>query len=566
LVADPSLEPKAKPKPKAAAKDKPANAAKPPGGAKRKRADGGSAKKGPARKSSKTPSKDQEVAQLALMISKGYDEKNGKGVDKKKLVSLLDDAIRSAVQKEDIAGAVAMVTRGGDTVYDAKIGSASLAQGATEAVPMSKDTVFRIASMTKVLTSVAAMLLWEEGKLMLNEPISKHIPNFGSMKVLTSAKGATRDATTAITARHLLTHTSGLAYCHQGSMAPAGSLHQASATAVDAAGGFDVPTNESCTEQAFLAAVGDAPLIFEPGTDFSYSLGTDVLGILISRIAQMPLSQFIQQRILSPLALQDTAFSLKDISDGEERLATLYHRAAGAKKGSILEATADEPTNCEPESHLRHNSSFAWSPKCKFEAGGAGMCSTVGDYTKLLQALMDCRSGTAQASRRVLGRKTVEMMTTNALPPNVLAMLDQTTKLTPGWGFGFGFAVLGNPAVAGAAGSPGLCRWGGIFGTEFFFDPKEALLGVLMTQKYPRESFDLGSRFAQIVCSSIQANGASGRFAMPKAPKAKSSGAAAAGSAKGKALSPKVLSPVPEASPSAAAKAPAADDMDAERE
>ncbi len=351
--------------------------------------------------------------------------------------------MQSYVDQGKLPGLITMIARHGKVVHFEKYGVMDVDK------PMQFDTIFRIASMTKPITSVAIMMLYEEGKFLLNDPISKFIPKFKDVKVFSHIdKNGLRlvEPNNPITIRDLLTHTSGLTYGFFGNT-PVDSMYRKAALF-------------SGTLEEMVQKVTKLPLIYQPGTKWNYSVSTDVLGYLVEVLSGKPFNEFLQQRVVfKPLGMNDTDFY---VPQGKiNRFAASYRRA---KDGTIQ--VSDKP---ETSTFLKHPTLCS---------GGGGLVSTASDYMRFAQMLLN--KGELEGTR-LLGRKTVEFMTKNQLS-------DELLPIHPGLlgqGFGLGFAVLESTAQSYSIGSEGEFEWRGIYNTFFWVDPKEDMILILMTQFSP---------------------------------------------------------------------------------
>jgi CubicO group peptidase (beta-lactamase class C family) len=358
----------------------------------------------------------------------------------------LGPALKGQIANERFPGAVVLVARKGKVVYFETVGQRDPATGA----PMTKDAIFRLYSMTKPFTSVAAMILVEEGKLLLADPVSKYLPELANLQVAlmetTDGKTTYRlvPAERPITIQDLLRHTSGLAYANN-------TLNEQVKTAY-ATIGVDW-RDVTPTEQ--IQRLAQAPLAHHPGTMWEYSLSTDVLGRVVEKVSGMTLSALLTERLFVPLKMSDTMFLVP-----KEKVARLAQpfaidKATG-KPITLLDVTVPQ----------------------KNDAGGAGTAGTTGDYARFVQMLAN---GGQLDGTRLLGRATVSYMTSDHLGTIKPAI----ALLQPGYGFGLGFAVRKETGVNSVPGSAGEYNWGGAAGTGFWIDPKEALTCVLMTQTVP---------------------------------------------------------------------------------
>ena len=365
-------------------------------------------------------------------------EPAGVGLDAAAL-GRLSAALESRIADGHIPGAVALIARHGKVAYFNSFGQQNPATGA----PMTNDSLFRIYSMTKAIVSVGVMMLWEEGRLLLGDPIGKYLPALANPQVGVVKDGVltTVPADRAITVQDLLRHTSGLTYEFRGTSL----VHKAY---VDARISRLKQTNEE-----HVAALGSVPLLHQPGAHWEYSRSTDVLGRLIEVISGQTLGVFLQERILGPLGMVDTGFSVPE-----------------ADHGRIAEPFAKDPENGTDVVLLDVRR------KAIFESGGGGLVASTMDYARFMAMLIN---GGRLDKVRLLGRKTVELMTSDHLGADIPASPD---LLPPGHGFGLGFAVRTSAGMAPFPGSVGNYYWGGAAGTTFWVDPVERLFAVLMIQ------------------------------------------------------------------------------------
>ena len=350
----------------------------------------------------------------------------------------LSAALSDRVASGHVPGAVALIARHGKVAYHQGFGRLDPASD----TPMGTDAIFRIYSMTKAIVSVAVMMLWEEGRLMLGDSIGKYIPAFTETMVgVVSGDSYDRtDAWSPITIQDLLRHTSGLTYEFRGDS----PIHQAYAEARIAR-----PKQTNADQVDTLAGL---PLLHQPGTVWEYSRSTDVLGRLVEVISGQTLGRFLSERILTPLGMTDSGFTVPEAHFG--RIA--------------------EPFLKDPEGGLDVALLDVRRP-AMFESGGGGMVATAMDYARFLGMLLgNGRLG----STRLLGRKTVELMTSDHLG----TITGAADLLAPGHGFGLGFAVRTQAGMAPFPGSVGNYYWGGVAGTTFWVDPTERLYAVLMVQ------------------------------------------------------------------------------------
>ena len=375
----------------------------------------------------------------------------------------IDAVMKQHVTEKKIAGAVTLVARRGKLVQTGAYGMMDAEAGK----PMRADTMFRIASMTKPITSVAVMMLYEEGGFLLSDPVSKYIPEFKKMKVLPpdGPEGAPPvPAKRQITIRNLLTHTSGLTYQWNKRLGPlynkAGVTH-----------GLIQDPGTIGKKMKILASL---PLLFQPGGGWEYGLSVDVLGDLVEVVSGMTLDDFFRKRIFEPLSMKDTCFYLPP--DKVSRLAAVYGRTAlgpiqrvgeGPVKEDLLVYTVDYPYK---------------GPRSYF-SGGGGLVSTAPDYLRFAQMMLN---GGELDGVRLLSPLTVELMT-----------MDHVGKIAPDMpaGFGLGFGVDSNERGLWELTSDGTYGWGGFFYTLCFINPREKLIGISMEQLHPAGGLKLNEKF-----------------------------------------------------------------------
>jgi CubicO group peptidase (beta-lactamase class C family) len=380
--------------------------------------------------------------------------------------------LKADVAKGQIPGAVALVARKGRVAYFEAVGFRDKATGA----PMGKDAIFRIYSMTKPIASVAAMVLVEEGKVVLTDPVSKFLPPLTKLEVAVqrfdpvTGKDAYSmvPAEREITIQDLQRHTSGFTY---GETSANARVKEAYAKA-----GVDWKDLTGAEQVERLAKV---PLAYQPGTVWHYGLSTDVLGRVVEAVSGVTLGQFLQERVFTPLKMTDSGFSVPR-----------------EKVGRIAEPFEKDPTTGNPIKLI----DVTVAPKN--ESGGGGGVATTADYARLCQMLLN---GGSLDGARILSRTTVRLMTSDHLGPIANAGPSPTTGLlgTPGYGFGLGFAVRGQDGVAAVHGSAGDYTWGGFAGTYFWIDPKEELFGILMTQQPGPVRVQYRKIFRQLVYQAI---------------------------------------------------------------
>jgi CubicO group peptidase (beta-lactamase class C family) len=376
--------------------------------------------------------------------------------------------LQRSVDEGRLGGAVALVARGGKVAYLQAFGTLDPRTGAA----MPTDAVFRIASQTKAVTSVAVMILFEEGKLLLGDPVSKYIPEFKTTTVAVpdelkkGKKGPGYTIVPAkrqITVRDLLTHTAGISYGD----GPAKDLYKQ--TGIQ--GWFLADRAEPVGE--VIKRLTKLPFDAQPGEKFIYGYNTDILGYLVEVVSGMSLADFVRKRITEPLAMADTSFFVPEEKAG--RLSAVYGIGPDGKA-----ALVDDPKDA----------AYVKGPRMCY-AGGAGLLSTAEDYARFLLML---QSGGEWGGVHILSPKTVELMTVDHCGP---------LYTSPGNGFGLGFWVTKELGRNGEPGSVGAFGWGGAYHTTYWVDPKEKLVALLMTQLLPADGSDLHAKFRALVYQSI---------------------------------------------------------------
>jgi CubicO group peptidase (beta-lactamase class C family) len=385
------------------------------------------------------------------------------GFDAARLAKL-DAAMKAAVDEGRVAGMVTVLGRGGRIVDTNVYGKKSLATGA----PMTEDTIFRIYSMTKPITGVAMMILFEEGRWRLDDPVTKYVPEFSKLKVVQSVGANGQpvlvDMKRPPTMRELMTHTASFGYGLSG----------------------DDPVNKAFRDQGVLRSQGSQqlvdkvaaiPLISQPGEAWRYSVAVDLQGVIVERLSGQPLDVFMSERIFKPLKMNDTSFQVPANKVG--RFAPLYMPGAD---GKLVEASTGNNALVQD---------FTQRPG--FFSGGGGLLSTAADYARFCQMILN--KGELDGAR-ILAPRTVELVSENHLPRSVGVTADGRggVGFAPGQGFGLGFATIEDPALAGTLEGEGTLSWGGAAGTWFWIDPKNDLFFIGMIQRFGGSS---GSGAAQ---------------------------------------------------------------------
>src|SRR5216683_4169276 len=361
-----------------------------------------------------------------------------------------------------LAGMVTVVMRRGELAFAETAGKADLERNR----PMRPDSIFRIYSMTKPLTSTAIMMLYEEGRFQLDDPISKFIPGFANPRVYSGGSRGKIDSVPAereINFRDLLTHTSGLTYGFMESN-PVDALYRAKE------GGVDFQMSTSSLKEV-VDRLATFPLITQPGKAWNYSVATDVLGRLVEVISGQPFEKFLLEQVIKPLGMVDTDFFVPDSK--HERFAANYQAGAGGKLEMI-----DDPTKSR---YLKPRT---------VNSGGGGLVSTASDYLRFAKFMLN--KGQLDGVR-LLGRKTVELMTMNHLKGDMadMGMPRWSESTAEGVGFGLGFSVMIDPAKAHILGTRGEYAWGGAASTAFWCDPQEDMAVVMLTQLMPSSTYPI---------------------------------------------------------------------------
>jgi len=363
------------------------------------------------------------------------------GMSSEKLARLTA-ALQTEVTKGKFPGAVVAVARNGKLVYFEAVGYLD----PQTRTPMPKDAIFSIASMTKPMASVALMQLFEEGRVLVSDPVGKHLPMLANMRVASNHENPSETVAAArpMTIQDILRHTSGILYGGRGTTA----LHKMYPPASSWSG-------MNLTGEEFLAKLATTPLAYQPGTVWDYSLATDVVGLTVEALHRKPLGKVLQERIWDPLGMSDTGFNVP--AEKQNRYAGWY---------------GNDPETGKPQFVLDLRKPL------KLECGGGCASSTAGDYVRFAQMLL--AKGTL-GNAKILQKKTVEYMTADHLGPEINNRITAVSPSLNGYGFGLGFAVRRGDGVSPMIGSGGEYLWSGAYGTYFWVDPKEQLVVVLMS-------------------------------------------------------------------------------------
>ncbi|MFM0730251.1 serine hydrolase [Paraburkholderia sediminicola] len=387
-------------------------------------------------------------------------------------LTALTNAMQGYVDRGEVAGVVSLVWRRGEIGYFESLG---LRDEAAQ-LPMERETLFRIASMTKPVTSAAILMLIEEDRLALDTPISSWLPELAAPVVLRDPTGPldeTDPVRTPLTVLDLLTHRAGFAY-HFTAAGPLAEAYAAAFNGIEARG----------DASAWLGRIAGLPLMFQPGSRWHYGIATDVLGVLIERVSGMRLGDFFRTRIFEPLSMRDTAFWVPEAQ--LTRLATAY----GVEPGSRRRVVEDHP------------SASRWANPERFQSGGGGLVSTAQDYLQFAQLLLGRgRVG----STRLLSHRSVDLMRSNFLTRDQRRVPAFGHVLWAGQGFGLGLSVVDDPAQQLPLGyrSLGSFGWPGAYGTSWFADPVEDLIGLMLIQRRAVEPFPMSLDFERRVYDAI---------------------------------------------------------------
>lgn len=365
----------------------------------------------------------------------------------------LDTVLRGYVDNGQVAGQVALVLRRGDIVYSAANGMQDIEAG----VPMREDSIFRIASQTKAITTVAIMMLHERGELDISHPLGRYLPEWQEMQVAVADDNGgynLEPARRPITLRHLLTHTGGMSY---------GSGPAADQWAEAGFQGWYFAHREEPIRDS-IARMATLPLDEHPGERWIYGYNTDILGAVVEAVSGLDLASFFRQEIFEPLGMNNTHFFLPEPK--RDRLAAVYRPAEG---GGI---------EAHPETDgMQSQGLYVDGPRMSY-SGGAGLLSTANDYARFLQMLLN---GGEFNGQRLLSPKSVELMTVDHLPES---------PFRPGQGFGLGFSVVTDLGARGTLGSEGEYGWGGAYHSTYWVDPAEELIVIYLTQIIPATGLD----------------------------------------------------------------------------
>ncbi|WP_235296317.1 serine hydrolase domain-containing protein [Portibacter marinus] len=388
-------------------------------------------------------------------------------------LALLDQHIMNFIDDGHLPGGVFMISKNGEIVYSKSFGKRATNEAYAE------NDIFRLASMTKAITTVAILQLYENGRILLDDPLHYYFPEFKNAQIATSINNedstyTLKPSSKPITIRHLLTHTSGITY----GVFKGGAI-QAMYDEFGA-NGFGLSHDELSTTE-MIQSLAKVPLIFEPGDRYSYGLNMEVLGGVIEKVTAMSLEAYVQKNILEPLEMYDTGYIIAE--EKHERIVPVY---TFDDQGQLI-LSEDESLNYPMAIGRNHF------------AGGGGMSGTAADYMKLTLALLNNGEWNG---KRILSRKAIEVMTSDQMI--MLNMEGKGFSKTPGITYGLGFQLKTEAGQAASMKSPGTFEWGGYFNTKFFIDPEEQLTFVGMTQVVPFPRGDFWEKAYSIVYSSLK--------------------------------------------------------------
>ena len=371
----------------------------------------------------------------------------------------LDETLRGLVEGRSTPGIAVLILQNGRPVYSHSVGVREVGSAAL----IGENDMFRLASMTKAVTSVATMILVEQGKIGLDDPVSRFLPEFAKLQVR-GPDGTEVPASRPPTIRELLTHTAGFSYNFMNNPRLVDAYREARVT-----DGLDEP--EVTTAEA-MRRLANVPLGYQPGTGWEYSLATDVLGAVIEKVTGASLEAFVTERIAKPLRIQSFVFNVPETIRSHFVQVTRPAQVTGALGTGYVPVQGPEAVPFPPTkgtANINPNRAFSATA---YNSGGGGMSGTISDYARFLQMLLN--EGELDGVR-VLGAETVRQMTQNATG-------NMRTLRGPGWGFTLGFGVVTDPAAAKSRLPAGSYGWGGIYGTQFWIDPTNRVVGLVMTQ------------------------------------------------------------------------------------
>ena len=395
----------------------------------------------------------------------------GTGISTAALARLDRHLQEQYIDKERIAGCLTLISRRGELAHLSALGSMDRERGK----PMQTDAIFRIYSMTKPITSVALMMLFEEGKLQLTDPVRRYIPSWGSLQVMTGGEWPDFEVAAPerpMTIRDLLSHQSGLTY---------GFMEGGLEKAYNEAGVYNAASMRGRDLQSMIDRLAELPLKFSPGTAWNYGVSTDVCGYLVQEISRQRFDEYLQERIFEPLGMADAGFHVPP--EKADRFTANYERGPDRKLRLL-----DDPGDSQ---YLEEQTFFS---------GGGGLVGTADDYHRFCKMLLN---GGELDGARIIGPKTIELMASNHLPGGVdlseVAMGTFSETANDGVGFGLGFAVVQDLQRTQNVGSIGEYYWGGAASTIFWIDPAEEMIVIFLTQFMPSGTFNFRGQIKQLL-------------------------------------------------------------------
>jgi CubicO group peptidase (beta-lactamase class C family) len=375
----------------------------------------------------------------------------------------LDTFLQQAVNRGDLPNAVTFIVRHGKVIHNKAYGFRNI----EKMIPLKTTDIFRIASQSKAITSVALMTLYEEGRFGLDEPVSKYLPAFKNPRVFESYNPAdssyvARPAKSEITIRQLMSHTAGYPYDHPVYLK---------------AGIPMLNSTENISIEEVVNRLAALPLVHDPGEAFTYGLHTDILGRLVEVLSGKPLDVFLRERIFDPLGMKDSYFYLPD--DKKDRLVTLYEKPTMESKLTVSAHTT--------------NQNYPVAGSKRYFSGGAGLVGTIEDYGRFCLMLLN---GGDFNGHRILGKKTIELMTTNQIGD--LSVWNSGDK------FGLGFEIITEEGAALIPGSVGSFKWGGVYSTDYLIDPKEDMICLVYTNVFPNAFWQITHLYRPLIYQALE--------------------------------------------------------------
>lgn len=388
-------------------------------------------------------------------------------------LSRIDNLLERYVDEGKLAGVLGLVCRNGETAYCNAFGHSELETDQ----PMAEDTIFRIYSMTKPITAVAALMLFEDGRFLLDDPVADYLPEFSDAQVCTGDLENLVQPHRPPSVKDLFMHTAGLSY-GWGQDSPVENLYRQA-----------FGERQQLSLEKFVQRIASLPLLYHPGARWRYSYATDVLGRLVEVLSGRTLDEFFRQEIYAPLAMTDTDFHVQ--ASSLDRFSACYCPPGGFTFGGDTDADEDEREGGSVIALHEASRGSRFTQPPDFLSGGGGLVSTLGDYQRFCQMLLN---GGVLDGNRLLGPKTVELMRANHLPPKLIP-IGIGDNVDSGYGFGLGVSVLTDLPATSTPGSVGIYGWGGAASTQFWIDPAENMFGIFMTQFMPAGYYPVAREF-----------------------------------------------------------------------